>query len=117
MRPEQRLRGPVHGLGGQRHRDVPDAIALERRPRAAIEDAVPIGAGRSGEPGLEVVGDGLAGDHRHRLWPQMVVERLADAVGVPVPDEVEMRHLSQRMDAAIGAAGGLRDPPLPPRTP
>ena len=49
----------------------------------------------------------LGRDDRHRMRPQMRVERVAHRVGVPVLAQIDMRDLPERVHAGIGAAGAV----------
>ena len=54
---EGELCGGMHGIGIERHRDVPDAVILERRARAAVEDAELVVPRRRAEARLETLVD------------------------------------------------------------
>src|SRR5688572_13541910 len=41
------------------------------------------------------------------MRPQMRVQRITHSVGVPVPAEIDMGYLSERMYARVGATGTL----------
>ena len=57
--------------------------------------------------GIEIVRHLLGGENRHRMRPQMRVERVAHGVSIPVPAEIDMGDLAARVHAGIGAAGAL----------
>ena len=105
MSTDQRLSCLVHGAGVERDRQPPHAIALQRRWRAARKDAVTVVACRGAVAGIEIVSGKRALDDGDRRRTQMEVQRLADAEWLPALHEVEMRHLAQRVNARIRAAG------------
>ena len=61
---DQHRGGVGHGVGVERHRHVPDAAAVERRRRAAIQDQVAIAPPRRREAGVEVGRHDLGLDDR-----------------------------------------------------
>ena len=109
---------------------MPDATGLERRARAAVKDAVAIGAADRREPGAPIAASygGLQYDDRMRLHVE--IQCVGDRARRHDRREVDVRDLTRRMDAGIGAPGGhgrdrrtvrrggsrrLRAPPGPPR--
>ena len=87
---------------------MPDPAALERRRRAAVEDAVAIDPPARRAPRVEVVGDALrprstATACGFTCW----LSALRIGVGRDRARQVEMRDLAQRVDAGIGAAGAV----------
>ena len=77
---------------------------FERKRGAPVDDAIEIVALQRGEAGVERGRHGLGRQHRDRMRTQMRVDRIAHGVGVPLPREIEMGDLSERMHARIGAA-------------
>ena len=50
-------------------------------------------------------------EHGDRLRAQMEIDAVAHIAGIPVFGEIDMRDLTERMHAGIGASGaGDRDP-------
>ena len=56
-----------HRLDIERHRDVPDPAALERRRRAAVEDPIEVAPADAREARVPVVGDRLDLEDRDRV--------------------------------------------------
>ena len=105
---------PDEHRGGLLHRrlveppgHLPDAVRIERRRRAAVEDAVEIMPLQRRHAGAEAVGHDLGRQDGDRLGLQMRVRRVADRVGAPLLGEIEMRHLVGRVNAGIGAPGAM----------
>ena len=106
MPAEQRLRRRVHRRGVERRWHVPDPAGQQRRPRAAVQDAVAVGAADRGEA--------------RRSSPPAPAPRRSTTTGCgfmwkfsasrtvrggSVAGSVELRHLALGMHAGIGAAG------------
>jgi hypothetical protein len=105
MAADERLRRRVHERRVKVSGQPPHPVTLERRRRSAREYSIAVVPRRSAVARVEVVGSQRAIDHRDRRRTQMEVQRLAHAKRLPRLVEVEVRHLSQRVHAGIGAAG------------
>ncbi len=105
MRADEALRGAVHRDRVERPRDVPDVTALEHRRRAPHEDTIAIVPADRRMARVESVGDRLGKEDRHRLWPKMRVEPVAQLVARPFALKIEMRDLAERVHAGVGAPG------------
>src|SRR5690606_9697460 len=73
---DQLLRRGVHRLGVERPRDLPRQPLVPRQRRAAVDDAIFIGAPYAREARVPVVGDDLTSDDRDRRRAELRVERL-----------------------------------------
>src|SRR3546814_8728568 len=62
---DQLLRRGVHRIGVERPRDLPRQSLVPRQRRAAVDDAIFIGAADSREARVPVVGDDLARSEEH----------------------------------------------------
>ena len=58
------------------------------------------------KPRVEIIGHLRGLDHGNRLFShgEMCVDCILHGAGGPIPREVEMRHLCQRMNARVGAS-------------
>ena len=81
MQTDQQLRGVVHRVRIQFLNDLPRPIAFYRQRRAAVDDAIFIGAANAGKTRVPIIGHDLAVDDRNRRRPQMCVDRPHQAKG------------------------------------
>ena len=102
--PIKRARGLGHRARIELARDMPDMPAIQRRRRAAAEDAIFIVTRHRREPRVEIGRRHRRFEHRNRRGPQMRIQRIAHLVGRKLLHQIEMRDLSARMHAGIGAA-------------
>ena len=107
--PDEPLRRVMHGLGVERSFDVPDASPSQRRRRAPIADEIAVMAHLGGEARFKGVRDGLSGKHGDWVGPKMGIERVTQPIDPPVPRQIDMRHLPQRMHARIRAPCPMHD--------
>ena len=105
MLADQPLRGGMHRRGVERARHAPGAVLLECQVGAAIDDAIEIVALDRREARIEIRRAAFRGEHRDRLRPQMEIDRVAHIVGIPLLGEIDMRDLTERVHAGIGASG------------
>src|SRR5208283_621811 len=106
---DERLRRPMHRLGVEQTLHVPHAPARQRRRRAPIEDEIAVVAHLGGKARLELVRDRACRKHGDRVRPEMRIDRVPQAIDPPLSREIDMRDLSQRMDAGIRAPGAVHD--------
>ena len=90
----------VHRRRVERHHDLPCPVAIQRQPRAPVDDAIEIMPGLRGEAGVEDFVHDLAGDDRDGCRPQMEVQRVAHRSRRVLPLQVEMRNLPARCTPA-----------------
>ena len=102
---DQELRRRMHGLGIQLGRDMPDLAGFQRRRAAAVQDAEQIMPRRGGKAGMEFAVRLGGVQHRDRIGPQVIVQRIAHLARLEGLFQIEMRHLAQGMHPGIGAAG------------
>ena len=100
--PDQRRRRLAHGGGVERMADAPGEAAVAHQRRAAGDDAEEVGALDGVEAGVKAGRHLGRRHHRHRLRPEMRVDRGGEAPGVPGALEVDMGHLPERVHAGIG---------------
>ena len=98
----------LHGSGVERHGNLPGPVPVQRQSRAPVHDAVEVMTRLGREPRVEGFRDDLAVENGDRLGFQMEVERVANRFGRVVPGEIDMRHLTARVNAGIGAPGAFR---------
>ena len=108
MLARQRARGLLHGRGVERRLHPPGAAPLEREGSAAVDDAIEIMAGNGAMARVEIGGDALGAEDRHRIGMDERIEPLLKPEGRPVALEVDMSDLSQSMHARVGAPGAMR---------
>ena len=106
---DQALRSVVHRLSIELARHPPGALLLQRKIGAAVNDAIEIVAFDRREASVEVIGGAFRRKHRDRLRAQMKIHRIADVVGIPFLAEIDVRHLTQRMDTGVGASRAVHD--------
>jgi hypothetical protein len=97
------LRRLLHQGRVERPGHVPDPAGLERRRRAAVEDAVQIGPPGRRQARMEPVRDGLDRQHRDGLRAQMRVRGVAHGIRAPVAGEIDVHDLMGRVHAGVGA--------------
>ena len=112
MPADKQLCGRVHGRGVERARNAPGAHLIEGEVGAASDEAVEIMPPDRRETGVEVAGDALRAEHRDRMRAHMRIQCVAHGVAVPIPGEIDMGDLAERMHARIGAPGTGDDRPL-----
>ena len=100
----QRARRLLHRNDIERTADMPDAALVERGGRAAAKDAVFVMPRRRRKARVKFSVRDRRRQHRDGIGPQMRVQCVADRVGGKILHEIEMRHLSARVHARIGAA-------------
>src|SRR5205085_4160981 len=98
------LRSRTHGGAVERLGNAPGTTALKGEVGPPIDDAVPVMALDCREPRIEIRVHLLGGDDRNRVRPQMRIESVAHGACVPIPGQVEMANLAQRMYPGGGAA-------------
>src|SRR5476651_982526 len=103
----QPLRRRVHGRGIEWARRTPRAIAIEREIGPAIFDAIKIMPLDRGEARVKRWRHFFSSDNGDRMRAQVRVKRVAYCIRIALNIQIEMRHLTQRMHARVGAAGAL----------
>src|SRR3546814_233481 len=105
--PDQPLGGQVHCVCIKVRENTPRKPCIQRQRRAAIDDAIFIRPPNAGKAGMPVVVHGAAIDDRHRIWAKLRVQRLRQPEGRDRIIQIDMCDLPARMDARVGAAGGM----------
>ncbi len=112
MAPDEVIGRRLHcrDIEGRLHQ--PGPAALDRERRAAIDDAVEIGALARREAGMKTHVDGFRPQNGHRVGLHMEIECVAHRLAIGGFVEVDMGDLAERMHAGIGAASDVGDHPL-----
>ena len=105
MPADEGLRGFVHGIGVEILHRPPNTVAVEDRGRPPSQDAILVIPLHGAEARVELGVDGRGLNDADGMRPQMEIHRVPHTARSPVLRQIEMRNLSQRMHARIGAAG------------
>ena len=103
MLADKELRGDVHRFGIQLPHDMPHALALQHRRRAAAKYAIEIVPRYRRKPRVKIRRRDIGVNDGNRRRPQVMVQRIANLVRCNLLREIEMRHLREGMRARIGA--------------
>ena len=101
------IRPRLHRRRVKRVANPPRRPPLECQRGAAVDDPVGIEPLHRRKPCVPVVGDKFRADYRHRIGPQVLVQRLGQAERVPRFFEVCMGDLPDGVDPRVGAPGAL----------
>jgi hypothetical protein len=94
----------AHRFDIERTDDVPGVAAFERTEHRAVRDSIPVRLRPCVEPRVKRRRHDVSAEHPHRLR-QLRIQRTHERVGRNRVVEREARHLAERMDARVSAAG------------
>ena len=106
MRADEVLRGLAHRVNIKRAADAPRMAQVVDQRCAAHDDPVEVSAFGGREARVPVIPDGHASGHGYGMGFQMMVQRFGQAERLPFARHVAMGHLTQRVNAGVGAPGG-----------